>query len=74
MQERKPSEELMIDHAIGEAVNGLSDRQESKVKVLVGAFETVISLTDQSHATPEPKHDVNAKAPLPNIRHIQACN
>lgn len=74
MQERKPSEEWMIDHAIGEAVNRLSDRQESKVKVLVGAFETVISLTDQSHATPEPKHDVNAKAPLPNIRHIQACN
>jgi len=74
MQERKSSEEWMIDHAIGEAVNRLSHRQESKVKVLVGAFETVISLTDQSHETPEPKHDVNAKAELPNIRPIQACN
>lgn len=74
MQVRKPSEEWKIDHVIGEAVNRLSNQQESKVKVLVGAFETVISLTDQSLETPEPKHDVNAKAPLPNIRHIQACN
>lgn len=74
MQERKPSEEWKIDHVIGEAVNRLSHHQESKVKVLVGAFETVISLTDQSHETTEPKHDVNAKATLPNIRPIQACN
>eukprot|EP01018_Ginkgo_biloba_P035323 Gb_23198 [translate_table: standard] len=71
LQGRKPSEEWMIDHAIGEAVNKLSHYEESKVKLLVGAFETVISLTDQAENS-EMKHD--AEKDLPHIRPLQACN
>ncbi|GLJ47299.1 hypothetical protein SUGI_0998760 [Cryptomeria japonica] len=62
-QGRKASEDYLIDHVIEEAVNKLSHREESKVKVLVGAFETVISLRDS--------HDAAA---ADHTRPLQTCN
>lgn len=46
VQGRKASEEFMLNHVIEETVNKLAHTRKSKVKALVGAFETVISLKE----------------------------
>lgn len=54
VQGRKASEEFMLNHVIEETVNKLAHTRKSKVKALVGAFETVISLKESE--TNELKH------------------
>jgi len=54
VQGRKGSEEFMLNHVIEETVNKLAHTRKSKVKALVGAFETVISLKESE--TNELKH------------------
>ncbi|XP_057823257.1 uncharacterized protein LOC131035561 [Cryptomeria japonica] len=54
LQARKASEEWMLNHVIEKEVNKLAPVRKSKVKTLVGAFETVIQLKESEIG--EPKH------------------
>lgn len=68
VQGRKGSEEFMLNHVIEETVNKLAHTRKSKVKALVGAFETVISLKESE--TNELKH---AAKDLPQLSTLQEC-
>lgn len=65
LQARKASEEWMLNHVIEKELNKLAPVRKSKVKTLVGAFETVISLKESEIG--EPKHagmrDVSVVSP-----------
>lgn len=68
MDERRHSEEWMIDHALQQAVTKLGPARKKKVALLVEAFETVIPLPmfekPLSHGTSAFNH----------LSFIQACN
>ncbi|CAM8969728.1 unnamed protein product [Rhodiola kirilowii] len=68
IEERKNSEEWMVDYALQKTVNQLAPVKRKKVELLVEAFETV---------APTSKPDRRARRasfPLANTRSIQACN
>lgn len=69
MDERKHSEDWMLDYALQQTVNKLSPARNRKVALLVEAFETVL---------PIPDSETNQRLPpptaFPHSRHIQACN
>ena len=47
LDERKSSEQWMIDHALRQLVTKLAPVRESKVALLVEAFETVMKITQK---------------------------
>ncbi|KAF8396217.1 hypothetical protein HHK36_017830 [Tetracentron sinense] len=68
MDERKNSEEWMLDYALRQAVTKLAPARRRKVALLVEAFETVI---------PIPKCETHLRdtaAGFAHARSIQACN
>ncbi|KAK2636929.1 hypothetical protein Ddye_031721 [Dipteronia dyeriana] len=68
MDERKNSEEWMVDFALRQTVNKLAPARKRKVALLVEAFETI---------TPVPKYESYRKhssASFAPARQIQACN
>ncbi|KAK3223819.1 hypothetical protein Dsin_010844 [Dipteronia sinensis] len=68
MDERKNSEEWMVDFALRQTVNKLAPARKRKVALLVEAFETI---------TPVPKYESYRKhssASFAPSRPIQACN
>ncbi|PON78944.1 Calmodulin-binding domain [Parasponia andersonii] len=64
MDERKNSEEWMIDYALQRAVTKLAPAKKRKVALLVEAFETVTPITHHHHHLHHPHA----------IRPIQACS
>ncbi|XP_068658832.1 calmodulin binding protein PICBP-like [Aristolochia californica] len=67
MDERKNSEEWMVDHALRQILNKLAPARKRRVALLVEAFETV---------APIPKYETplrDSAASFPHIRPIQAC-
>ncbi|XP_077217684.1 uncharacterized protein LOC143852193 [Tasmannia lanceolata] len=68
MDERKSSEEWMLDYALRRAVNKLAPSQKRRVTLLIQAFETVI---------PEPKYETHLRHATTRFTHaipVQACS
>ncbi|XP_068664224.1 uncharacterized protein [Aristolochia californica] len=68
MDERKNSEEWMIDYALRQTLNKLAPARKRQVALLVEAFETVMPIpTCEAHLR-------GSAAGFPRIKHIQACS
>ncbi|XP_050234239.1 uncharacterized protein LOC126682562 [Mercurialis annua] len=68
MDDRKNSEEWMVDYALRQAVTKLAPARKRKVALLVAAFETVL---------PVPKYEThrrNTSAVISHTRPMQACS
>ncbi|XVF84090.1 hypothetical protein PTKIN_Ptkin16aG0546800 [Pterospermum kingtungense] len=68
MDERKNSEEWMLDHALQQAVTKLAPARKRKVALLVEAFETVLPVTKCD------THSMHTSSGFAHGRSIQTCN
>ncbi|XP_061340619.1 calmodulin binding protein PICBP-like [Gastrolobium bilobum] len=67
IDERKSAEEWMVDFALRQAVTKLAPAGKRKVALLVGAFETVMSM-------PKCETHIRNDSPFAHARPIQACS